>query len=985
MAKVLLEEGKRCSWKVTRHALMSVAAAISLLAAVPAPGSAQTSSPCDDTDVVGESESLDALRADCRALWAFYNRLSDPGSLDDAGTGQWGASNSIYAWEGLTIGLSNEEYRVTGLSLYNSGLRGSISAEVGKLTELESLDLSYNSLSGSIPTAIGKLTKLGELELGNNSLRGRIPTDIGKLTNLERLQLRRNSLTGRIPTDIGKLTNLEYLNLSGNSLTGRIPTNIGKLTNLEYLNLSGNRLSGSIPSAIGDLTNLEDLDLSYMNLSGSLPTKMSNLTNLQYLYLQNNRLRMGVLPGSIPTALSQLNLAFLNLDNNIFLNPTPPPEGDNGEGDNEGEGEGDNGEGDNEGEGEGGDDDNEGEGEGEGGDNEGEGEGGDGDNEGEGEGGGGDDNEGEGEGEGEGDGDNGDGDNGDGDNGNQGEGDSGEGEGDEGSTQTDSPCDSTDVVEETLDALRADCRALWAFYNRLSDPGSLDDAGTSQWGASNSIYAWRGVTIDYDTAEHTRPRPAQLRVVGLSLYNSGLRGSISAEIGNLTELKNLDLSYNSLSGSIPTAIGNLTKLGELELGNNSLTGRIPTAIGNLTNLRRLQLRNNDLRGSIPTAIGNLTKLEYLNLSGNNHTGTIPTAIGNLTNLKYLNFSRNIWMSGSIPAAIGNLTNLEDLDLSYMNLSGSLPTEMRNLTSLQNAYLQYNRLRMGVLPGSIPAALSQLNLVFLNLDNNIFLNPTPPTDGDNDNDEGDGSEGDGDSGESRILIGPGRYRDREGRIFIGPRGEGGIGPVAEVGEIDGDPEPPSEPGPGEDDGQPVGRFADDDRSVHQANIEVIADRGITLGCDPTRLDRFCPDREITRAQMMAFLARALSVEGDPEAENSFGDVADDAWYLPYLARLAELGVAQADPDGNFRPLDPLTRADMAVLLTRAFAHITAVAEPTGVFEDVPANAPYAGEVEAILNVGITRGCSNQPMLYCPDNTVTRAQMASFLAQALESAP
>ena len=976
MAKVLLEEGKRCSWKVTRHALMSVAAAISLLVAVPAaPGSAQTSSPCDDTDVVGESESLDALRADCKALWAFYNRLSDPGSLDDAGTSQWGASNSIYAWEGLTIGLSNEEYRVTGLSLYNSGLRGSISAEVGKLTELENLDLSYNSLSGSIPTAIGKLTKLGELELGNNSLTGRIPNDIGKLTNLERLQLRRNSLSGSIPSAIGKLTNLEYLNLSRNSLTGRIPTDIGKLTNLEYLNLSGNRLSGSIPSAIGDLANLEDLDLSYMNLSGSLPTKMRNLTNLQNLYLQNNRLRMGVLPGSIPSVLSQLNLVFLNLDNNIFFNPTPPTDGDNGEG----EGEGDNGEGDNEGEGEGDNDqgDNEGEGDSDQGDdddNEGD------DNEGDSDEGGGGDNEGEDDSD-EGGDDNGDSDNG----GNEGEGDSDQG--DEGSTQTDSPCDSTDVVEESLDALRADCRALWAFYNRLSDPGSLDDAGTSQWGASNSIYAWRGVTIDYDTAEHTRPRPAQLRVVGLSLYNSGLRGSISAEIGNLTELKNLDLSYNNLSGSIPTAMGNLTKLGELELGNNSLTGRIPTAIGNLTNLQRLQLRNNDLRGSIPTAIGNLTSLKYLNLSGNNHTGSIPTAIGNLTSLEYLNLSRNIWMSGSIPAAIGNLTNLEDLDLSYMNLSGSLPIEMRNLTSLQNAYLQYNRLRMGVLPGSIPTALSQLNLVFLNLDNNIFLNPTPPTDGDNGDGDGDSDSGeeDDDSGEGRILIGPGRYRDREGRIFIGPRGEGGIGPVAEVGEIDGDPEPPSEPGPGEDDGQPVGRFADDDRSVHQANIEVIADRGITLGCDPTRLDRFCPDREITRAQMMAFLARALSVEGDPEAENSFGDVADDAWYLPYLARLAELEVAQADPDGNFRPLDPLTRADMAVLLTRAFAHITAVAEPTGVFEDVPADAPYAGEVEAILNADITRGCSNQPMLYCPDNTVTRAQMASFLAQALESAP
>ena len=258
-------------------------------------------------------------------------------------------------------------------------------------------------------------------------------------------------------------------------------------------------------------------------------------------------------------------------------------------------------------------------------------------------------------------------------------------------------------------------------------------------------------------------------------------------------------------------------------------------------------------------------------------------------------------------------------------------------------------------------------------------------GDENGEDGSDADGENGDGEGRILIGPGRYRDSEGRVFIGPRGEGGIGPVAEVGEIDGDPEPPSEPGAGEDGAPPVGRFADDDRSVHQRNIEAIADRGITVGCDPKNLDRFCPDREITRAQMMAFLARALDEEGDSDAESSFDDVADDAWYLPYLARLAELGVAQADSDGNFRPSDPLTRADMAVLLTRAFSHITEVAEPTGVFEDVPANSPYAGAVEAILAAGVTRGCTSQPRLYCPDNTVTRAQMASYLARALEDAP
>ena len=184
---------------------------------------------------------------------------------------------------------------------------------------------------------------------------------------------------------------------------------------------------------------------------------------------------------------------------------------------------------------------------------------------------------------------------------------------------------------------------------------------------------------------------------------------------------------------------------------------------------------------------------------------------------------------------------------------------------------------------------------------------------------------------------------------------------------------------------AGRFSDDDASVHQANIEIIAEQGITVGCDSAHPDRFCPGRTVTRAQMMAFLARALDEEGDDQATSRFTDVPDDAWYLPYLQRLADLGVVQTSPGSAFRPADPLTRAEMAVLLTRAFEHIIAFAEPTGVFDDVPANAANAanaGEIEATYAAGVTRGCSTQPLRYCPNDTVTRAQMASFLARTLQ---
>ena len=64
------------SKKAPKYAALAAAAAIALLAAIPALSSAQTSSPCDSETVVPADQ--DALRADCRALWAFYNHSTTP-------------------------------------------------------------------------------------------------------------------------------------------------------------------------------------------------------------------------------------------------------------------------------------------------------------------------------------------------------------------------------------------------------------------------------------------------------------------------------------------------------------------------------------------------------------------------------------------------------------------------------------------------------------------------------------------------------------------------------------------------------------------------------------------------------------------------------------------------------------------------------------------------------------------------------------------
>ena len=56
-----------------------------------------------------------------------------------------------------------------------------------------------------------------------------------------------------------------------------------------------------------------------------------------------------------------------------------------------------------------------------------------------------------------------------------------------------------------------------------------------------------------------------------------------------------------------------------------------------------------------------------------------------------------------------------------------------------------------------------------------------------------------------------------------------------------------------------------------------------------------------------------------------------------------------------------------------------ASPAG-FTDTAGNV-HAANIDALAAAGITLGCSTDPLRYCPDQPVTRAQMASFLHRAL----
>jgi hypothetical protein len=52
------------------------------------------------------------------------------------------------------------------------------------------------------------------------------------------------------------------------------------------------------------------------------------------------------------------------------------------------------------------------------------------------------------------------------------------------------------------------------------------------------------------------------------------------------------------------------------------------------------------------------------------------------------------------------------------------------------------------------------------------------------------------------------------------------------------------------------FIDDDTSIFEGDIDRLGTAGVTKGCNPPSNDRYCPDSDVTRAQMAAFLHRAL---------------------------------------------------------------------------------------------------------------------------------
>ena len=169
----------------------------------------------------------------------------------------------------------------------------------------------------------------------------------------------------------------------------------------------------------------------------------------------------------------------------------------------------------------------------------------------------------------------------------------------------------------------------------------------------------------------------------------------------------------------------------------------------------------------------------------------------------------------------------------------------------------------------------------------------------------------------------------------------------------------------------------DTGGHWAENQV--DRWTNLGIVKGFNDAFRPDDPLTRGEAAVILDRLL---GYPTAaENGFSDLAKDAFYTEAILHLQHAGVYNGYPDGTLRPTAWITRQETVVLLSRAF-WIPLQEETVSLpYRDQAQVAEYARPaVAAFTQAGYLQGTPEQT--FCPTRPITRAEFVTILHRMID---
>ena len=165
------------------------------------------------------------------------------------------------------------------------------------------------------------------------------------------------------------------------------------------------------------------------------------------------------------------------------------------------------------------------------------------------------------------------------------------------------------------------------------------------------------------------------------------------------------------------------------------------------------------------------------------------------------------------------------------------------------------------------------------------------------------------------------------------------------------------------------------------IQFVSAHGILVGYGN---GNFGVDDSLTRSQAAVVLTKAANLNiSNPPTTPTFQDVSSNDFGFAQIEAIYKAGITAGCSlnPKKYCPNDAITRAQFAVFIAKALNFNLSNISQAPYFTDVPATSPYFKSIQYMYEHGITAGCSTDSMKFCPDDILTRGQASAFIANSL----
>jgi Leucine-rich repeat (LRR) protein len=204
---------------------------------------------------------------------------------------------------------SNKKIKALKLDVSKCGMTNAHASNLAKLTQLSSLDISWNKIGAAGAQALALLTQLSSLDISRNNLGDAGAQALAPLTQLSWLNISANKIGAAGAQALTPLTQLSSLDISENKIGPAGAQALTPLTQLSLLNISWNVISDAGAQALTSLTQLSSLDIRKNKIGAAGAQALAPLTQLSSLNISWNEIGDAGAQALTPlTQLSSLNI-----------------------------------------------------------------------------------------------------------------------------------------------------------------------------------------------------------------------------------------------------------------------------------------------------------------------------------------------------------------------------------------------------------------------------------------------------------------------------------------------------------------------------------------------------------------------------------------------------------------------------------------------------------------------------------------------------